>query len=561
MNRYAMLLRRSVQLLVLALLAAPAFGQVFTFSGDTTGGPTWNRPDDVGDGTSGSCELSDFAPAVPYGSHTFSVAIGGTYKVEVDYDEFTFAGKMALYEAAFDSADPCAGLIALDDFNTGGIMRIENANLTAGTSYIIVVTGFFDFSVGPYSGDVDLPFVVEEIGDAGDLVSAPGQDARTATGGLSGTLSTIGTDRDCFLIYVSDPSTFSASVSSFGGGPTSLATLTMFDESLNAIVRDPSFLFESDGGVKGDYYLCITQRDFLPRNADGEWPFGYIGVPFTGDAVLDSWDSGEGGTVPYLISLSGGVGAIQSYDLDVTATSPLHIPPGFSVTFDYTIENKTASPVTGTLWGYVRSIVDTGAIILTESIRSGTLPAGATVSDTFSRAVPSIAPEGVYYYTFNIGIFSSAVVDTETIIVIVDDPDRFGPTVTDLLAEAKRSGDAATYDAVLSEYLERAKAAWSIVEAMPVPPVEAAVRTESVGAYPNPFARSTEIAFALDKASNVSLVVYDVRGREVARLVEGTMEAGQHNVTFDAASLPSGVYVYRLATEAGVETGRITLIR
>ena len=58
-----------------------------------------------------------------------------------------------------------------------------------------------------------------------------------------------------------------------------------------------------------------------------------------------------------------------------------------------------------------------------------------------------------------------------------------------------------------------------------------------------------------------SLVIYDVRGRVVSTLADGPMFAGAHRVTFDATSLPSGVYVYRLTTGSSVETGRITLVK
>ncbi|MEM6784611.1 MAG: T9SS type A sorting domain-containing protein [Bacteroidota bacterium] len=59
----------------------------------------------------------------------------------------------------------------------------------------------------------------------------------------------------------------------------------------------------------------------------------------------------------------------------------------------------------------------------------------------------------------------------------------------------------------------------------------------------------------------VRLAVYDVTGREVARLVDGTVEAGTHTATFEASGLPSGVYVLRLSADGRAETHRMVLAR
>jgi hypothetical protein len=56
----------------------------------------------------------------------------------------------------------------------------------------------------------------------------------------------------------------------------------------------------------------------------------------------------------------------------------------------------------------------------------------------------------------------------------------------------------------------------------------------------------------------VRLVVYDVLGRVVARLVEGEQGAGWHEAVFDGSLLPSGVYLYRL--EAGSFTQSRTML-
>jgi phosphatidylserine/phosphatidylglycerophosphate/cardiolipin synthase-like enzyme len=70
--------------------------------------------------------------------------------------------------------------------------------------------------------------------------------------------------------------------------------------------------------------------------------------------------------------------------------------------------------------------------------------------------------------------------------------------------------------------------------------------------YPNPFNPSTTISFELPASDEVSLRVYDITGREVATLVSGQqMSAGQHNVSFDASNLASGMYIYRMQLGSG----------
>ena len=70
-------------------------------------------------------------------------------------------------------------------------------------------------------------------------------------------------------------------------------------------------------------------------------------------------------------------------------------------------------------------------------------------------------------------------------------------------------------------------------------------------AYPNPFARSTTISYSLTEYEDVELAVFDVLGREVDVLVRGAQPAGHHEVRWDGASLPNGMYVLRLSTASG----------
>jgi len=79
--------------------------------------------------------------------------------------------------------------------------------------------------------------------------------------------------------------------------------------------------------------------------------------------------------------------------------------------------------------------------------------------------------------------------------------------------------------------------------------------------YPNPFNPSTQIRFALRASGLARLTVYDVLGREVAVLVNGTLAAGAHSVTFDASNLTSGVYMYKLEAGGMTQTKRMTLVK
>ncbi len=79
--------------------------------------------------------------------------------------------------------------------------------------------------------------------------------------------------------------------------------------------------------------------------------------------------------------------------------------------------------------------------------------------------------------------------------------------------------------------------------------------------YPNPFNPSTSISFELPQASIVQLKVYNLLGQEVANLVDGRVNSGNHTVNFDARLLASGIYIYRLITGSQSITKKMMLIK
>ena len=79
--------------------------------------------------------------------------------------------------------------------------------------------------------------------------------------------------------------------------------------------------------------------------------------------------------------------------------------------------------------------------------------------------------------------------------------------------------------------------------------------------YPNPFNPSTNISYSLNTKGKVRLSVYDIRGREVAVLVDGFQSAGNQTVKFSGDDLTSGIYFYRLQTANEVITKKMTLLK
>jgi hypothetical protein len=79
--------------------------------------------------------------------------------------------------------------------------------------------------------------------------------------------------------------------------------------------------------------------------------------------------------------------------------------------------------------------------------------------------------------------------------------------------------------------------------------------------YPNPFNPTTNIEFALTKATHVKLTVFNSTGTEVATLVNEKLSIGSYKVDFNGSNLASGVYFYKLQTSDFVQTKKMILVK
>jgi len=79
--------------------------------------------------------------------------------------------------------------------------------------------------------------------------------------------------------------------------------------------------------------------------------------------------------------------------------------------------------------------------------------------------------------------------------------------------------------------------------------------------YPNPFNPTTNIQYRIEESGVIKLAIYNVIGKEVAILVNGFAVAGSHTITFDATSLPSGIYFYKLLSKNFTKTKKMILMK
>ncbi|QIL75319.1 T9SS type A sorting domain-containing protein [Hymenobacter sp. HDW8] len=79
--------------------------------------------------------------------------------------------------------------------------------------------------------------------------------------------------------------------------------------------------------------------------------------------------------------------------------------------------------------------------------------------------------------------------------------------------------------------------------------------------YPNPFAETATVEFALPQKQSYTLQVVDVNGRVVARVAAGVAEAGKKYRYEVTGNLPDGLYVVRLTTDKATQTQRLLKIK
>ena len=228
--------------------------------------------------------------------------------------------------------------------------------------------------------------------------------------------------------------------------------------------------------------------------------------------------------------IAGGTPPSISIDLIYQSGSPVPAGGG-AILFDVFVENQGATPYVFDVWTNVTLPGGSDYTLIEKPDIS--LAAGATISRSLTQNIPARAPAGNYTYNAYTGTLPSTVYSE----------DHFD-------FEKLADGDVINPDNSWNLYGWGEELAGNIPAEFTFFPV-----------YPNPFNPETTISFELGNAGFATLVVYDITGREVARLVDGFRPAKVHEAIFDGSELASGIYFARLTAGDFQQTRKMLLIK
>ncbi len=214
----------------------------------------------------------------------------------------------------------------------------------------------------------------------------------------------------------------------------------------------------------------------------------------------------------------------------------IYIPlNGGRFSFDLTVESVYSEPYVFDFW--TEAIMPGGAVHGPIFYRADlTIPAGHTYQRSLIQCVPASAPGGFYEYVAKVGFYPDNILDS------------------DEFSFAKLyGGDGGNQQSGWNVYgrddLERSVAV-----------IEAGGHSR-LSASPNPFNQSSQVSFTLEHDGDAELLIYDMNGRLVDTLMKGWTPSGMHQVSFNAASLPSGVYFARLTAPGAQKTMKLLYVK
>jgi FG-GAP-like repeat/Secretion system C-terminal sorting domain len=214
------------------------------------------------------------------------------------------------------------------------------------------------------------------------------------------------------------------------------------------------------------------------------------------------------------------------------------IPPmGGQYLFRVAIINETGTWRCGDIWTETYS--NHGVLISPLDLRTLAIPEGSIMSEIVSQRVPGYVSAGYHRVYIYFGNFDQR-------LIVASDWDSFTKSYS--IASGFDSWESTP---IVFNFDEPDQVSFAV-------PTE--FRLEL--AYPNPFNSSTTILVNLPESAELSVLVYNVMGQAVVTLMDGQLDAGSHNFTFDASDLASGLYFVRARVSDQLdEVQKVMLVR
>ncbi|MBL7192275.1 T9SS type A sorting domain-containing protein [bacterium] len=292
-----------------------------------------------------------------------------------------------------------------------------------------------------------------------------------------------------------------------------------------------------------DIYLIKTDAvgdtTWTKTFGGSEYDYGYsVQQTFEGGYIITGFTTSYGAGLGDVYLIRTAREPLPPITINLTPLNPpIQIPAiGGIFSFNLAAENTTGLPLTMDIWTKISlpSVGSVGPLILVEDF---TLQPNYSVNRDRTQEVPANAPAGEYLYYGYGGEYPWTIEVYDSFAFIKEGTDNIDLGSVD---DWNCWGEGFEGEAIES-YI----------------PSETALHSP----YPNPFNPSTVISFELKDAGEVSLIVFDVQGREVQSLVNGHRSMGYHEAVFDGSELASGIYFARLDAGGFAQTQKLLLIK
>jgi len=309
-------------------------------------------------------------------------------------------------------------------------------------------------------------------------------------------------------------------------------------DQVKALYRDADSYFYNEiimDNVYGDTYQGEIPGDQINNRLDLEYFF----AAWDNQGCVNYWQSSyDPHFVDVLVELGPTKPAVVLEPEESSIVIPAH---GGSFFYNMIALNPIPDFATCDVWadmirpdGIVQEIED---LVLSNIV----MGPGGSYEQAFLQQVPDTAQAGEYLYRMHTGDYEtrSTYYTASFTFTKLSTMDGFGPhgswswqTVSESPSEQKNE------EVLFSD----SKLALS-------------------SGYPNPFNATTSLQFYLPENGSATLTIYNLEGREVARLTEGYHTAGEHRVYWNAEAAASGTYFARLVTRDGIIISQLTLVK